>query len=179
MESDSAFRVGEVHRRPEVVRERAPHGVFAVDRDRVLDAEGAGLRGDVVDVTLEPELGRVDADHGQAVALVLVGPCPQVRQRAQPVDAGVRPEVDQDDPPAQVLGRQRVGVEPSRRALEGRETTFDPQRNPLACEAMDDRADQPRSGVLCGIAHEVDERSGRKAARNSSEKSCGSSHAAK
>src|SRR5439155_23595178 len=62
--------------------------------------------------------------------------------------------VDEDDPPAQVLGRQRVGVEPSRRALEGRETTFDPQCNLLACEAMDDRADQAGFTALCRIAHE-------------------------
>src|SRR5205814_7654877 len=97
--------------------------------------------------------GGVDADRRQAVVPVLGRPGPKVRERAQPVDAGVGPEVDADDPPAEVLWCQRFRVEPSRRALEGRETTFDPQGNLLAREAMDDRADQPRSGVLCRIAH--------------------------
>jgi hypothetical protein len=148
LKSDSAFLVGEVDRRPEVVREGAPNGIVAVDRDGELNAEVARLGDDVVDVLLEAELGRVDADHGQAVVPVLGCPGPQVGERAQPVDAGVGPEVDEDDLSAQALGRERVGVEPSRRALERREATFDPERNVLAREAMDDRADQAGSAVL-------------------------------
>jgi hypothetical protein len=58
--------VRHVDRWPEMIREGAPHGVVAVDRDRVLDAEGARLCDDVVDVALEAELRRMNADDGQA-----------------------------------------------------------------------------------------------------------------
>ena len=68
--------VGDVERRPEVVVEGAPDAVVAVDRDRVLDAEVARLRDDVVEVPLEAELGRVDADDGQPGVRVLRGPGP-------------------------------------------------------------------------------------------------------
>ena len=59
------LRVGEVQRRPVVVGEGAPDGVVVVDRDRVVDSEVARLRLDVVQVVLEAELGRVDADDGE------------------------------------------------------------------------------------------------------------------
>ena len=41
---DPSLGIGEVDRRPEVVGERPPDPVVAVDRDRVLDPEGARLR---------------------------------------------------------------------------------------------------------------------------------------
>src|SRR5262249_20094752 len=43
-----------------------------------------------------------------------------VRKRAEPVDAGVRPEVDEDDLPAEVGGRERRRVEPPRGAIDRR-----------------------------------------------------------
>ena len=110
--------VGDVDRRPEVIREGAPDAVVAVDRDGELDAQGAGLRDDVVEVPLETELGGVDADDGQPGVRVFRGPGPDVGQRAQPVDARVGPEVDEDDAPLEPLGRQRLRVEPARRAIE-------------------------------------------------------------
>ena len=70
---------------------------------------------DVGDVVLEVELRRVDADRGQPLVGVLGGPGAYVGQRAQPVDAGVGPEVDEDDPAPQSLGRQRVRVQPAGR----------------------------------------------------------------
>ena len=51
---------------------------------------------------------------------VLRGPRADVRQRPQPVDAGVGPEVDEDDASAESLRRQRLGVEPAGRAVERR-----------------------------------------------------------
>jgi len=47
------LRVRDVDRRREVISKGAPHGVVAVDRDRVIDAERARLLDDVVDGSLE------------------------------------------------------------------------------------------------------------------------------
>ena len=69
----------------------------AVDSDRVLHAERPRLRDHVAQLVLEAELGRVHPDDGQPDIRVLLGPRPEVRERAQPVDAGVRPEVDEHD----------------------------------------------------------------------------------
>ncbi len=109
---DAALGIRDVQRRPEVVRERCPHPVVAVDGDRVLDAEAARPRNDVVDVALETELGRVNADHRETGVRVFRGPGPPVWERAQPVDAGIGPEVDEDDSAAEGLGRERLRVEP-------------------------------------------------------------------
>ena len=65
VEADPALGVGEVHAPARSGCERAPDAVVAVDRDRVLDAEVARLRDDVVDVALEAELRRVHPDDGQ------------------------------------------------------------------------------------------------------------------
>ena len=125
VEADPSLAVGEVHRRPEVVRERLPDPVVAVDRDGILDAEVARVRDDVVEVPLEAELRGVHADDGQAGVRVLRGPGPDIRQGPDPVDAGVGPEVDEDDPTAESFGRQRLGVEPAGRTVEGRQVPLD------------------------------------------------------
>ena len=59
--------------------------------DLLLPALGAGFNdGNLHSLPASPK------DH-KAVARVLVRPCPDVRQRAKPVDARERPEVDDDD----------------------------------------------------------------------------------
>jgi hypothetical protein len=76
---------------------------------------------DVRDDVLEGELRAVDADDGEALRAVARVPRLQVRQRAQAVDARVRPEVDQDDAAAQAGDRQRTPagrVEPRDDAVE-------------------------------------------------------------
>jgi hypothetical protein len=115
---DLPFRVRDVHGGPVVVREGTPDRVLGVERDRILDALVRSGPADVVGVPLERELGRVDADDDQSFVLVLLVPRADVAERAQPVDARVRPEVDQDDLPAQPFRSQRLGVEPADRAVE-------------------------------------------------------------
>ena len=110
MEADPPLCVGDVDGRPEVIREGAPDAVVAVDRDRVLDAEGPRVRDDVVQVPLEAELGGVDADDRQAGVRVLRGPGTHVGEGPEPVDARVRPEVDEDDAP---LGGPGASTAPS------------------------------------------------------------------
>src|SRR6185369_12983013 len=48
-------------------------------------------------VLFKRELRRMHADHDQTLVPVFFGPGADIRQRAQPVDAGVSPEIDEDD----------------------------------------------------------------------------------
>jgi hypothetical protein len=124
MMSDLSLRVDEVEGWPVVVVEGTPDRVVVVDRDRVVDPQVRGGSADVVEVVLEVELGRVHADDHQSVILVLLGPRADIRKGAEPVDAGVGPEVDQDDASAQPGCRQWWRVEPLGRAGERRQQTF-------------------------------------------------------
>jgi len=63
--AEDAVAVGEVQRRPIAVGEGAPDLVVVVDRDRVVDRSLLRCAAHAVDVVLEGELGRVDADHNQ------------------------------------------------------------------------------------------------------------------
>ena len=96
--TDSALGVDEVEGGPVVIVERLPHGVVVVDGDGIADVHR--LEGDPhpVEVFLEVELGCLHADDGQPVVRVLVGPGPHEGKGANPVDAGVGTEADQDDP---------------------------------------------------------------------------------
>ena len=125
VEPDTPVAIDEVDSRPVVVLERPPDGEVVIDDDRVTDAEFACRAAHVLEVVLEPELGRMHADDDEPAVAVPLVPRADVRQRAKPVDARVGPEVDEDDAPAQSLGRERLGVEPDGRAVERRERTVD------------------------------------------------------
>ena len=100
-----------------------------IDRDRIVDPHVLHGPADVVEVFLERELRRVHADHHQSLILVLLGPRADVGKRAQPVDAGVGPELDQDDLSPQAGRRQRRRVEPRGRAAERGQLAFDGRRD--------------------------------------------------
>ena len=87
-----------------MVVERLPDAVVAVHRDRVLDAAAGELGADVLELPFERELGRVDADDGEPPVAVLLLPRSNVRNRPEPVDAGVGAEVEGDDAAAEPLG---------------------------------------------------------------------------
>src|SRR5438445_2257740 len=72
---------------------------------------------------LECELRRVHPDDYEPVLRIARVPRLQVRQRAQAVDARVRPEVDEYDLAAQPPESQRRRVEPVRDPLERRRRT--------------------------------------------------------
>ena len=116
--ADDAVGVDEVQRRPVAVREGAPDLVVVVDRDRVVDRALLRRAPHAVDVVLERELGRVDADDDQPVVPVGLRPRAHVGLLAQPVDARPRPEVHEDDVAAQLGGAERLGVEPRGRPAE-------------------------------------------------------------
>ena len=118
--ADVAAPVDEVLGRPGAVLVRVPGLVAVVDRDRVADAELAGGLADVGRDVLERELGRVHADDPQARLPVGGIPRLQVRQRAQAVDAGVGPEVDEHDLASKRRDGLRLRVDPRRDASEVR-----------------------------------------------------------
>ena len=125
--ANSSFPVSDVRGRPVVVAERLPDRIVRIERDRILDPHLLRGLADVVDVALERELGRVDADHDQAIIRVLLRPRTDIAERAEPVDAGVRPEIDEGHLSAQVRGRERRRIEPPGRPVEPRHVTLDGQ----------------------------------------------------
>ena len=104
--SNAALRVDEVERRPILIVEGAPDRIVGVDGDRIVDPHVLRGAAHVVDVVLERELWRVHADHHQSLVFVFLAPRADVRKGTEPVDAGVRPEVDQNHFSAQAGGRQ-------------------------------------------------------------------------
>src|SRR5262249_3753679 len=80
MMSNLPLRIDEIQRRPIVVVESTPDRIVAIDRDRILDSHVLGGAANVLDVSLECELRRVDADHHQSVLLVFLGPGADIRQ---------------------------------------------------------------------------------------------------
>ena len=125
---DLALRVCEVDGRPVAVGEGAPHPVVAVERKRVLDSHVLRGPAHVVNFALERELRRMDADDDEPEVAVFRGPRAHKSQRAEPVDAGVCPEIDENDPPTQLRWSERRGIQPAGRAVETREVTLDGQR---------------------------------------------------
>ncbi|KAG1448834.1 hypothetical protein G6F57_016763 [Rhizopus arrhizus] len=94
---DLALLVDQIDRRPVLVAIGLPRGITVVLRHRVRDLEAFQRLLDVGRRTLERELRRVHAHHDQALVLVLLMPAGDVRQRADAIDAGVRPELHQHD----------------------------------------------------------------------------------
>jgi hypothetical protein len=123
--SDPSVRVGDVRRRPVLVAERLPDRVVGVEGDRIFDVHVLRSLDDVVGVPFERELGRVDAHHDQPLIPVLLGPGADITERAEPVDARVRPEIDEDDLSLQVGCREGRRVEPAGRPVESRHVTLD------------------------------------------------------
>src|SRR6476619_5504578 len=102
MMSDTALPIGEVERRPISVTESKPYRIVGIDRYRIINPHVLRGSSNVVDVSLERELRRVHADYHQSFVLIFLGPRANVGKRASPIDAGIRPEVDEDDLPGQV-----------------------------------------------------------------------------
>ncbi len=120
MVADAALRVDEIMRRPVLIEEGAPDRVIAVDRDRIADLEVGDGGAHVLAALLEREFGRVHADHDQPLVAVFLSPGAHVRDRAQAVDAGIGPEIDQHDLALEPFHGQWRRVEPFHRAVERR-----------------------------------------------------------
>ncbi len=97
MVAHAPLGIDEIMRRPILVFEGAPDGIVVIDGDGIGDLEIADRLLDVVDVLLECELRRMHADHHQPLILVLFRPGADIGNGAQAVDAGVGPEIDEND----------------------------------------------------------------------------------
>src|SRR5512133_52707 len=91
------FTIQEVERRPISVIETVPYHAVVVDRDGKGNAHVLRSPANVVDVLLKREFWRVDADHNQAVVFVFLRPSAHIRKLAPPVDAGISPELDENN----------------------------------------------------------------------------------
>ena len=100
--------VDQVLRRPVLVRVRPPGREVVVERDRIPHVEPTNGRADVVGHALERELGAVHSDDREARVAIGRVPGLEVGERAQAVDARVRPEVDEHDAPAKVGESERL-----------------------------------------------------------------------
>ena len=113
--ADLSVGVDQVVRRPILVFVGVPGAHVVVLNDRVAQAELVDRVLDVAGVLLEGELRRLHADDREALAAVGGVPGLQVGERADAVDAGVGPEVDEHHVTAQPAERQRFAprrVEP-------------------------------------------------------------------
>jgi hypothetical protein len=99
---------------PGLGRVLLPHDHVRVVQHRVVHAVAFHGGGQRSRIALVLELRRVHPDHDQGVAVLLLDRA-QLVQHVQAVDAAERPEVEQDDLPAQVLERQgtAAGVQPA------------------------------------------------------------------
>src|SRR5262249_3621982 len=109
---------------PVAIGERFPEFEVAVHDDRILEPELFNAALHVRFVMREEKLGRVHADDSQALVAITRVPLFYIRQRADAVDAGVVPEVDQDGASAQLAHAQRRRVEPYPPNLGGANCTF-------------------------------------------------------
>src|SRR5262245_3043958 len=99
--ANATLCIDEIKRWPILVLEGAPYGMVVIGRDGVTDLHVLHGPTHVVQVLFEFELWRVDADHHQSLIPVFLRPGANISKRAPPVDAGVGPEVDQNNLSAQ------------------------------------------------------------------------------
>jgi HKD family nuclease len=141
--SNHALRVDEVEGWPVAVVEVAPDRTAAVDGNREAHAELRDGAAHVVEVALEAELRRVNADDDESLVAVFLRPGAYLRQGPLPVDAGVGPELDEHHLAAEVGGGERLRVQPSDGAVERRHVPSavrrECQRAHRACSVVSSR----------------------------------------
>ena len=98
--------------RPETVFVALPDGEIIVLHHRPGHLVVLGGLHHVFIHFLEMELRRVDADYDQTVVGVAFVPSPQVGKRADAVDAGISPEINQHDLASQPFHREWAAVDP-------------------------------------------------------------------
>ena len=113
-----AVRVDEVFRGPRPILESPPRGEFIVLNDGVVEVVVERGLPDVVRDLLELELRRVHAQYHQASIGVLLVPVADPGKGPYAVDAGVRPEIDEDHLALPAREREGLGVDPLARAGE-------------------------------------------------------------
>ena len=112
MVTDAALNIDKIVSGPVLVAEGAPDGVVAVDCDRIADLQiGNGVLY-IADAFLKRKLRRVHAYDYESLISIFLCPRLDVGDRAKAVDAGIRPEIDQNHLAFETLPRQRRRVQP-------------------------------------------------------------------
>ena len=76
------------------------------DHDRIIESSVFYGPADVIDILLKRKLRRLNPDHYQSLFLVSLGPRAEIWKRANRIDAGIGPEIDENDLAAQTGRRQ-------------------------------------------------------------------------
>src|SRR5713101_3238438 len=98
-----ALRVDQIFSRPIAVRICAPDGIAAVQYDRIIETELRDRLENVSAVARETEFRRMHPYYDQAFCGVAAMPFRHVGQGANTIDAGVIPEIEQNNfAPAQL-----------------------------------------------------------------------------
>ena len=107
-----AARVDEVERRPGARAKGLPVGEVGVVEDGVLNSQPEDGLAQVLGLALGGELGRVDGDDLDGVGVAALD-LPQLRKHVEAVDSSVGPEVEDEEPSAEVAHRHLAArVEP-------------------------------------------------------------------
>ena len=125
--ADLPLCIDQVLCRPIAVLERTPDLVVIVDCNRITDLELLDRLFDVVDLLLEGEFRGVYTDDDQALILVFFGPGANIGEGPDAVDAGIGPEIDEDDLAVKLFPRQRRRVQPLDGAVQRRRRALDGQ----------------------------------------------------
>src|SRR5262249_24825013 len=118
MMPNTPLRVDEIQRRPILVIEGAPYEMFIVDSDRVTYPHLFHSQANVIYVFFKRELRRMNANQYQSLISIFFGPGADIWKCAQPVDASVGPEINENDLSAQSRRCEGRRIEPLVRALK-------------------------------------------------------------
>src|SRR6516164_5721719 len=122
-----AVLLHKIEGRPELVVKSPPDRVVVVYCNWIIDHHGLRSLAHILDVSLELEFGRVYSDDNQSMVPVLPRPRSDIGEGAPPVNAGICPEVDEDDVSAKALAAQWWRIEPFCRTMKRRQITFNRQ----------------------------------------------------
>ena len=114
-----AILVEQVFRRPVPVGKGFPDFAVTVDHDGIGKAKLADAALYVRFILREGELRGVDSDYRQTLIAIALVPGLHVRKCTDAVDAGVVPEVHEDDPSPQLAKTEWCGIQPDTTDLRG------------------------------------------------------------
>lgn len=124
MVADAALRVDEVVCRPIPVLEGAPNRIVVIDRHRKADFQVRDGFFYVIDIFLEGKFRSMHANHYKSLVLIFFGPGPDIGDRAQTIDAGIGPEIDNDDLAFEGLRGQWRRIQPPDGTEQRRHSPF-------------------------------------------------------
>src|ERR1700733_415873 len=131
--SHFALGVDEVVRRPVFIVKGIPDRLIAIECNGIGDAKLLHCLLYIRHLSFKVELRRMDSDHHQTAVLVLVRPRADIRDGAKAIDAGIGPEVYENDLPSELLCRQGRRIDPAGRARQAGQRRVSNNARRLLC----------------------------------------------